>query len=101
MRITQRYLKEWLVKEFERLKIEYPIGEIYRTHCTQNQYECGAAYFIIKFGEFPCLGSIFIFYPISYLQEELNNGYELFLELKSQYSLSDAQINIRKSNKTP
>jgi hypothetical protein len=98
MRITKRYLKEWLIKEFTRLEINTLVGEVERSNFTGNQYEAGAWWIRIAIGIKPCITHLYIYYPLSYLQKELNNGYELFLDLKNGSYLNDAEINIRKKS---
>lgn len=98
MRITQRYLKEWLSEEFKRLEIEYTIKEIYKTRLRPNEYEAGAAHFIIRAGLLNSTFdfSVFVPYPLYYLQKELNNGYELIFKLKEGRYLADSELDIRK-----
>lgn len=100
MRITLQYLKEWLQKEFDRLGIDLQVKAIHRTNCRPTEYESGAAYYILRVGEkdveslFTII--VYVFYPLSYLQKELNNGHELFFQLKDGKFINESEINIRK-----
>jgi len=104
MRITLRYLKDALQKEFDQLEVEWKADEIFRTYLRQSEYESGAAHYIIniipKNGDATIKTQVYVFYPLYYLQKELNNGYELFWQPKDDKYISESELNIRKKIKT-
>lgn len=102
MRVTIKYLIAECNKILERLECDHRVVEIYRTYHRKTDYEAGAAYFIVKYGDkegnswgLPGMYG-YIFYPISYLQKELNNGYELYYDSGKFGMISGSQFDIRK-----
>lgn len=91
-------MKEWLSAEFKRLEIDYIIKDIHKTRCRSDEYESGAAHFIIKAGipDVPHDFTILVPYPLWYLQKELNNGYKLVFRPKEGKYLQDSELDIRK-----
>lgn len=101
MRVTLQYLKETLQKEFDRLEIEWVAHEIHKTHFRQNDYESGAVHYIIniypkKYANDKVRAQVYIFYPIHYLQKELNEGYELYFKPRQERYLNESELDIRK-----
>lgn len=103
MRITKKYLIEWLNKKFIEFEItDYEVTEIRTTQYSQNQYESGACRLIISF-ENKKLNedslfhtSYFLcFYTMGYMQQAINDGYELCIKSKGN-SIKDFELEIRK-----
>lgn len=99
MRVTRKYLIGWLQDKFKELELDLEVVDIHKTHLRSDEYEGGAAHWIFTI-KIPTSGLIFpilMFYPLSILQEELNNGYELFLDTRrGRGYLPDSEVNVRK-----
>lgn len=100
MRVTQKYLLSECNRIFKKLEIEVTAIDITKTYYRTNDYEGGAAHFIVTCGDaegkpLPLPLRLNIYYPIWYLQKELNNGYELYLKLKDNNFLFGAEFDIR------
>lgn len=81
------------------VEANFRVSTIQRTYYRGHEYEAGASFYIVRFQDMKgeeILGTSNIFYPISYLQKELNNGYELYLKLSRFGGLDDSEFDIRK-----
>lgn len=95
MRVTQKYLVEVLESEIHRLELNVEVLGIHKTFCRRHEYEAGAAHWVFQCmnGDYPF--TIYIFYPIQYMQQELSRGYELYLQFRNEKWLHDAELNLR------
>lgn len=94
--ITSRYLKNWLTEKFKELEIDHPVLDCHATRCTRNQYECGAAFYILRVGTVKVNCTVYVFYSRRDLNELLNSGYELYFKLADPRTISEAEIYLRK-----
>lgn len=102
MRITRKYLIEFLNKKFEEFEItQYEVYAVEPTRFSIHLLEGGAACLYIRFrvkGEswsHTNHGTFFCFYRIKDLQWYVNNGYEIYLK-GDKYSLSNYELDVRK-----
>jgi hypothetical protein len=105
MRVTQKYLLNWLKAKFEQLEIEYVPYDIQKTRFHPSQYEAGAANFLIRARHKTCKSDYFadaiilVPFPLWDYQGALNNGYELFWEPRTErcgYFINDSNLIYRK-----
>lgn len=103
-RITAPYLVKWVNYKFKELEIEHiECYEVVRTRFLPSQYEAGACRLYIRFrsvtdtnisGYFLCL------YSMKQLQNDINDGCELFLDFfqkgRQVFSLSEIELNLRR-----
>jgi hypothetical protein len=99
MRITLKMLAEFVNKRLDELKIDWQVTDYYRTRCSPNEYECGAAYLIFKLrhkhNPNPLISiNLYSFLSVSDFKKYLSNGYELHLKLER--SFEDSELTIKK-----
>jgi len=101
-RITLEKFKDFVNSEFERFEIKnHECTRVERTRYSADQYEGGACRLVVFFkhkdsdyeGYFPC------FYPLSYYEKSINNGYKMVLQFQYRSShrfLSDLEVELKK-----
>lgn len=104
MRVTQKYLLNWLKAKFQQLEIDFIPYEIHKTYCTSNQYEAGAAHFLINAhhkdsqpGQLDA--TILVPFPLREYQRYLNDGHVLVWEPRIETCgmfIDDSCITYRK-----
>jgi len=103
MRVTSKYLQNWLTNKFEELEIPWVCYEVCRSYNRPCDIEGGACqlYFRIKhktdthslLSERVILG----FYSMGQHQEYLNSGYELWLKFDRYMILGNCEVDVRKT----
>lgn len=107
MRITAKYLVDFVNKKFEQFEInDYEVYSIEPTRFNAHLIEGGAASLYIKFRKKDSIknltnhGYFLCFYPMKHLQQYINSGeYELYINSKDSYSISNFELDIRKIQK--
>lgn len=109
MRVTKRYIENWVNAKMVELEIPFCVKEVYKTRYTQDQYEGGASHFNISLHQInesernPMLPLVnfYIFYPMWYMQQELNSGYEFYFKpkyIENNIYLQGSEIDLRRIN---
>lgn len=96
MRLTLNKLKELCNEYLENVEASTRITEIYKTHYRSHDYEGGAAHFNLKMQE---NGSdnycwVHIFYPLKYIEYELNKGNNLIFKPKYKDVFMDGEFDL-------
>lgn len=110
MRITRKYLINWINNKFKELEIvEYEVYDVEPTRFSSEQLQGGAASLFIRFkrkndDSIMSKGLFYSFYRIKDLQDHINNGWELYLNPNmGRYGipspLNDWELDLRKVNK--
>lgn len=104
MRITSKYLQNWLSNKFKELEIPWQCVDVVRSGSLGKEVEAGACflYFRIKplredlcmYDQITMLG----FYSMGQYQKLLNSGHELYLKFDKHMILSNCEVEIRKVN---
>lgn len=106
MRLTHKYIKNWLQETFIRLEINLEVRDMYHTRLRGHDYEGGAATHIIR-AFMPGSNNyctIFIFSHLWELQKWIDQGWELCWEPKTErygWSIEDSCISVRKKQTPP
>lgn len=98
-RVTRNWIKNWVNEKFKQLEIfNYECYEVNRTHFNQNDYECGACclYIHCRHIESGNATTFLCFYPIWYIQQEINNGLELWLKFDRHNIIPNTTLELRK-----
>ncbi len=101
IRVTRNFLKDWVNEKFKQLEIStYICIDVDRTYFRSHDYEAGACnlHIICKHVASERTFVFLCFYSISYLQRELNDGYELWLKFDKYNILPNTTLEIRKIN---
>lgn len=100
-RLTLKGLLSLCNEALKRVEIDLDATEIYRTRYRSHEYEGGAAFFNVKLQvkESPHYVWVHIFYPLSYIQQELNNGSRILFKASRLGGIQDAEFDLSLKNK--
>jgi len=100
-RITLNYLKDWLTNKMVELELPFVCVESYRTRYRAQDYENGAYAlgFRMAHVEQPEIYefTVYSFYSIATLKQHIDIGYQMFLHIKRNAGLQEAEIELRKN----
>lgn len=87
MRITGKYLTDWINNKLKELEIDFHVTEISRTRFTGEQYEGGACKQIIRIASNQnenetC--SFLCYFNMQELEEYVNSGWRLSLQFNNR-----------------
>lgn len=102
MRLTKKYILNWVNEKFKSLEINgYKAGDMYHTRFRGQDYEAGATTHIIRVydenGDYAF--NINFLWGIKEVEYYLNNGHELnidFNTISGSIFLADSEITYRK-----
>jgi hypothetical protein len=96
MRLTRKKLMDLCNEYLESVEADVRVTELYRTRYTIDQYEGGAAYFNLKIqsGDSPFYCWVHIFYPLKYIEHEINEGSRLIFKPKHNNVYMDGEFDI-------
>lgn len=98
IRVTRNWIKDWVNEKFKQLEIfDFECYEVSRTYFNQNDYECGACHLQIRCKRVETGESttFFCFYPIWYIQKEINDGLELWLKFDRYNIVPNTTLELR------
>lgn len=95
-RLTLNRLKDLCNEYLERVDASVRITEIYRTRYRSHEYEGGAAFFNLKMQEPESEHYywVHIFYPLSYLEDEINKGHKMIFKERYRHSGMEGEFDI-------
>jgi hypothetical protein len=106
MKLTYKYLILFINEQFKKFGIvDYEVTQIWRTYYRRDEYEAGASKMQIIFknntlptNHFANFGHFMCFYSLRELEQQLKNGYELYLKFDRFHILSNLQLDVRRNN---
>ena len=102
MRITKKYLQNWLTNKLNELEIDWVCTDVSRSYNRPFDIEGGACqlFFRIKHktdtNSFFNEKTIYGFYSMGQIQDYIKMGYELHLKFDRHMILSNCEVDLRK-----
>ncbi len=105
MRVTKKYLTNWINAKMKELEIPYEVQAIDHTRLRSDDYEGGAAIYVVRMKDIGYEGQewamvYLIFSTMRQIEYNLNNGWRLYFNPKiigGTYILQDAEIGLTKN----
>ena len=102
MRVTKKYLTNWINAKMKELEIPLEVQSIEHTRLRSDDYEGGAAFYMVRMKELEYIGNdwiitYLIFHPMHQIESSLNAGWRLYFNPKiigGSYILQDAEIGL-------
>jgi hypothetical protein len=96
-KITSAYLKKWLQGEFDRFEIKLTVKDCFKTRFRGQDYEAGAAVYILSVGNVDSKhdAQVFCHIPKNELQRALDMGKKLVWVPRDYQWVNDSTISYR------